>query len=81
MCMVLVILLLQDLPPLKKKISVTFYKSATCDHTGEEEQRMPTLEDVFQEFPKIPINIDVKAEDTELMQKVRRIAAILSFAQ
>ena len=62
---------------MKKNINVTFYKSVTCHH--EEEERMPTLEEVFQQFPNIPINLDIKAENIELMEKVRQLYDFLTY--
>ena len=38
-----------------------------------EAERMPTLEEVFQQFPNTPINLDVKGDDDELMKMVRKM--------
>ena len=54
---------------LKTELQVTFYGSTTCQHDGDPE-RMPTLEEVFQQFPDVPINLDIKGTDDELMEKV-----------
>ena len=64
-----VVFLPQDLPPLKRDLQVTFYKSAYVHHEGGE-QKMPTLEAVFKTFPDIPINIDVKEDNEKLIRKV-----------
>jgi len=32
---------------------------------------MPMLEEVFKQFPNIPINLDIKGDDVELMQLVK----------
>jgi len=37
---------------------------------------MPILDDVFKQFPNIPINLDIKAENTELMEKVKYHIAV-----
>ena len=43
-------------------------KGCVC-HCGED-RRIPTLKEVFTEFPNMPINIDVKVPDDELYEKV-----------
>lgn len=40
------------------------------DGTGSTDRNFPLLEEVFKEFPEIPINIDIKIEDDELIEKV-----------
>lgn len=35
-----------------------------------EERRFTLLEDVFEKFPKVPINIDIKVDDDLLIKKV-----------
>ncbi|KAL2101815.1 hypothetical protein ACEWY4_003576 [Coilia grayii] len=58
---------LQDLPLYKEKLEVTF----NIGHysTGED-RRFMLLEDVFKAFPKMPINIEVKEDNDELVEKV-----------
>lgn len=65
------------MPPLKKAIEVTFYKSVTCRYEGED-VKMPTLEDVFQEFPSTPINVDLKGKEEVLMKKVKNLTILLN---
>lgn len=38
-----------------------------------EERRFTLLEDVFEKFPKVPINIDVKVDDDLLIKKVSNL--------
>ena len=35
-----------------------------------EDRRIPLLEELFQAFPQTPINIDIKIDSDELIQKV-----------
>lgn len=36
----------------------------------EEERRIPLLNDVFRDFPSVPINIDIKADNDRLIKEV-----------
>ncbi|XP_077170796.1 lysophospholipase D GDPD3 [Paroedura picta] len=57
----------KDLPPYKDSLEVTFspgHYSQGSDH------RIPRLEEVFQRFPDLPINIEIKENNDELIQKV-----------
>lgn len=55
-----------DLPPYKESLEVTF--SPGCYSHGKD-HRIPRLEDVFKIFPGIPVNIEIKLDDDELIQK------------
>ncbi|KAJ8414509.1 hypothetical protein AAFF_G00037110 [Aldrovandia affinis] len=55
-----------ELPPYLCKLDVTFQK-------GGDDKRIPLLRDVFQAFPKTPINIDIKADNDTLIQKVSEL--------
>ncbi|CAG7826837.1 unnamed protein product [Allacma fusca] len=62
----------EDFPPLLSSIPIenlpgVCYQSAS---TAEEEQKIPLLIQVFSRFPGIPINIDVKAYDPDLVKNV-----------
>ncbi|XP_078483780.1 lysophospholipase D GDPD1-like [Ciona intestinalis] len=59
----------EELPPICKCLKVTFCKDTMYNNDGEDE-RIPLLDQVFEEFPSIPINVDVKAENDELIMKV-----------
>lgn len=39
----------------------------------EEERRFVLLKDVFKEFPKVPINIDIKVNDDQLIKEVAEL--------
>lgn len=58
----------EDLPKLKNDIEVTFSKSL-ISHNLEGPQRMPLLEDIFINFPTMPVNIDIKDNDDELIDQ------------
>ncbi|ODM91594.1 Glycerophosphodiester phosphodiesterase domain-containing protein 1 [Orchesella cincta] len=65
----------KELPPLKAEVLIDsipgqFFSDRSW---SEEERRIPLLEQVFQEFPLIPINIDIKENDEELIQKVSKL--------
>ncbi|XP_078508512.1 lysophospholipase D GDPD1-like [Lissotriton helveticus] len=56
-----------ELPLYKDNLEVTFlsgHHSTGCD------KRIPELEEVFQKYPNIPINIEIKEDDDELIKKV-----------
>lgn len=36
------------------------------------DRKIPLLREVFEKFPEVPMNIDVKANDEELLCKVAR---------
>ncbi|XP_044303857.1 lysophospholipase D GDPD3 [Varanus komodoensis] len=57
----------EDLPHYKNSLEVTF--SPGCFSHGRD-HRIPSLEEVFQEFPGVPINIEIKEDNDELIQKV-----------
>ncbi|KAH9499387.1 Lysophospholipase D gdpd1 [Bulinus truncatus] len=59
-----------ELPPMMDKVRVDFYQKL-C---GEgEDHRIPLLEEVFQEFPNVAINIDIKENNDILMNKVNEL--------
>lgn len=37
---------------------------------NEEDHKIPLLSDVFREFPKMPINIDIKVDNNRLIEEV-----------
>lgn len=43
------------------------------DGTGCTDRKFPLLEEVFKEFPETPINLDIKVDDDELIEKVMKI--------
>nr|XP_022341152.1 glycerophosphodiester phosphodiesterase domain-containing protein 1-like [Crassostrea virginica] len=60
----------EDLPLLKESHRLDFKHSFVYDGTGCTDRKFPLLEEVFKEFPKTPINIDIKVDDDELIEKV-----------
>lgn len=57
----------KDLPPLTKEVTVDFFPSMKGTGT---DRRMPLLDEVFEAFPHIPMNIDIKDDDDALIEKV-----------
>lgn len=57
----------EELPLYKERLEVTFY---TGHYSTGSDRKFALLEDVFHKFPKIPINIEVKEKNRELIEKV-----------
>lgn len=45
---------------------------------SEEERKIPLLSEVFQQFPNIPINIDIKVDDDKLIHEVSELVKAYS---
>ncbi|KAM9319452.1 lysophospholipase D GDPD1 [Gastrophryne carolinensis] len=60
-----------DLPPYLTELDVTFEKDCCC--SAGEDKRIPLLKDVFEAFPKTPINIDIKVNSDALVAKVSEL--------
>ncbi|XP_034567785.1 lysophospholipase D GDPD3a [Notolabrus celidotus] len=58
---------LQDLPLYKGRLEVTFHTG--CFSSGAD-RKFALLEDFFRKFPEIPISIEIKENNTQLIQKV-----------
>lgn len=48
-----------------------------CDFSGHTtfggtDRRIPLLKEVYDQFPDMPVNIDIKVDSEELIQKVTR---------
>ncbi|KAJ8347352.1 hypothetical protein SKAU_G00287530 [Synaphobranchus kaupii] len=58
---------LEELPLYKEILEVTFY----VDHysTGQD-RKFTLLEDVFRKFPRVPVNIEIKEDNSMLIKKV-----------
>ncbi|XP_014271958.1 lysophospholipase D GDPD1 isoform X1 [Halyomorpha halys] len=64
----------KDLPLLKPNLPVDFDPLVTFRGSGkEEERRIPLLVEVFQNFPELPINIDIKTNNKFLIGEVDRL--------
>uniref|UniRef100_UPI00358F54E0 lysophospholipase D GDPD1-like n=1 Tax=Myxine glutinosa TaxID=7769 RepID=UPI00358F54E0 len=57
----------KDLPQYKKAIPVTFYKGR--ESTGKD-RHIPTLRTVFERFPDVLMNIEIKENNEDLIEKV-----------
>ncbi|XP_048772118.2 lysophospholipase D GDPD1-like [Ostrea edulis] len=60
----------EELPLLKEQHRLDFKQSFVYDGTGCTDRKFPLLEEVFKEFPETPINLDIKVDDDELIEKV-----------
>ncbi|KAG7459880.1 hypothetical protein MATL_G00215260 [Megalops atlanticus] len=58
---------LEELPLYKERLEVTF--NAGHYSTGKD-RRFALLEDIFRKFPKMPINIEIKEDNSTLIKKV-----------
>lgn len=58
---------LQDLPLYKDRLEVTFYAGRYS--TGRD-RNIALLEDVFRKFPHIPVSVEIKENNTQLIEKV-----------
>ncbi|KAK3754477.1 hypothetical protein QZH41_018993 [Actinostola sp. cb2023] len=62
----------KDLPLLLEKIPIQFHPGAICEPDNDDRQ-IPLLSDVFEAFPNIPINIDIKYDSDELIEKTNEL--------
>lgn len=60
-----------DLPPLKPSLPIDFDSSRMC--IGGEDRRIPLLKEVFESFPQMTINIDIKTNNDRLIAKVNSV--------
>ncbi|XP_017283606.1 lysophospholipase D GDPD3a isoform X2 [Kryptolebias marmoratus] len=58
---------LEDLPLYKEKLEVTFY--AGCYSSGSD-RKIALLDDVFRKFPEVPVSIEIKENNLQLIQKI-----------
>ncbi|XP_072561175.1 lysophospholipase D GDPD3a isoform X2 [Paramormyrops kingsleyae] len=58
---------LEDLPLYKERLEVTFREGYFSTGT---DRKFALLEDVFRSFPKMPINIEIKEDNDQLIKKV-----------
>jgi len=63
--------LYQDLPLINNGLRLDFH----CNHVtqGGDDRRIPLLREVFESFPGIPINIDIKVDNDDLINKVSEL--------
>lgn len=60
----------QELPPYREELEVTF--APGCFSRGRD-RRMPLLAEVFARFPGVPISIEIKDDDDELIRQVAEL--------
>ncbi|KAJ8679515.1 hypothetical protein QAD02_015302 [Eretmocerus hayati] len=64
----------KDLPLLKSRIPIDFEPGTEyVGSENEEERRFVLLKEVFEAFPNIPVNIDIKVNNDELIYKVSEL--------
>ncbi|KAK2579554.1 hypothetical protein KPH14_010853 [Odynerus spinipes] len=64
----------RDLPPLKSRLPIDFDPDIEfIGSANEDERRFPLLREVFEAFPHIPINIDIKINNDELIRQVSEL--------
>nr|XP_033800813.1 lysophospholipase D GDPD3 [Geotrypetes seraphini] len=56
-----------ELPKYKERLEVTFNSG---NFSSGHDRQIPLLEEVFQKFPTMPINIEIKEDKDELIKKV-----------
>ncbi|XP_037332439.2 lysophospholipase D GDPD3a [Pungitius pungitius] len=57
----------QDLPLYKEKLEVTFYEGR---HSSGADRKFALLEDVFRKFPEMPVSVEIKENNHQLIEKV-----------
>ncbi|NP_001096485.1 uncharacterized protein LOC100125107 [Xenopus tropicalis] len=57
----------EELPLYREHLEVTFFPG---HYSSGSDRRFPLLEEVFQRFPHMPINVEIKEETPELVKKV-----------
>lgn len=58
-----------ELPLMKKNLPVDFMPGVIFTGTSED-RKFPLLQEVFEQFPNTPINIDIKVNNDQLIGKV-----------
>ncbi|XP_064619427.1 lysophospholipase D GDPD1-like isoform X1 [Lineus longissimus] len=58
----------KDLPLLRHALKLDFDQRCTCE--GKEDRKIPLLRELFEAFPDLPINIDIKFESMDLIERV-----------
>ncbi|XP_063226259.1 lysophospholipase D GDPD1-like isoform X2 [Bacillus rossius redtenbacheri] len=63
-----------DFPLLKTELPLDFDPGHVFVGSGNpEERKFALLKEVFQQFPNVPINIDIKIDDNRLIQEVSKL--------
>ncbi|XP_061702181.1 lysophospholipase D GDPD3a isoform X1 [Syngnathoides biaculeatus] len=61
---------MQDLPLYKERLKLTFYSGR---YSSGSDRKFTLLEDVFRKFPEIPISIEIKENNSRLIEKVSEL--------
>ncbi|XP_076277754.1 lysophospholipase D GDPD1 [Lasioglossum baleicum] len=64
----------KELPLLKQRLPIDF--EPDTEYIGpesEENRQIPLLKEVFEAFPNMPVNIDIKINDDQLIEKVSNL--------
>ncbi|XP_030262293.1 lysophospholipase D GDPD3a isoform X2 [Sparus aurata] len=61
---------LQDLPLYKERLEVTFYAGR---YSSGADRKFALLEDVFRKFPETPVSIEIKENNSQLIEKVSNL--------
>ncbi|XP_038059467.1 lysophospholipase D GDPD1-like isoform X1 [Patiria miniata] len=59
----------EELPLITQSLPVHFCKGQTVCGSASD-RKIPLLQEVFETFPSVPINLDIKRDDDELIHKV-----------
>lgn len=62
-----------SLPPYLNKLPVTFEPGQVCEQLHSPPSRILRLRDVFDAFPDVIVNIDIKANDDRLISEVSNL--------
>ena len=67
-----------DLPKLQTHVAIDFLyqQSFSSEDRSEEHISIPTLEEVFRNFPDLCINIDIKTYNETLIEEVNKLGTI-----
>ncbi|XP_061557175.1 LOW QUALITY PROTEIN: lysophospholipase D GDPD3a [Phycodurus eques] len=61
---------MQDLPLYKERLELTFYSG---HYSSGSDRKFTLVEDVFRQFPEIPISIEIKENNSQLIEKVSEL--------
>lgn len=62
-----------ELPDYLTKIELQFRPGFFCDWSNSPPCKIARLEEIFEQFPNVPINLDVKANDDDLIEEVAKL--------
>ncbi|GAB6029968.1 hypothetical protein CHUAL_005663 [Chamberlinius hualienensis] len=62
-----------ELPLLTTSMPIDFERSKCYEASSNADRQIPLLKNVFEEFPKMPINIDIKTNNDLLIRKVSEL--------